>query len=183
MLDVYSINKSEPVLWKNGLGKTRLLFSGYTRQSDSVRVSLAYFNKSVEFSRFPGIRRISILLTTSDIKLDFLDGESVQLKYLRPYQYQGDRALYGNVKSGEPNILNIMSASDAVSAQVIGIDGCYKIGPGKYICITLNEIEITCDGRCKAVSAGNVLSVESNTDIQIRSTEGSKKSRMIVVTL
>ncbi|MCB6184961.1 HutD family protein [Leeia sp. TBRC 13508] len=183
MLDVYSIHKAAPVRWKNGLGKTRLLFSGNSSQSTSVRVSLAFFNKTVEFSQFPGIHRTSILLNHSDIQLDFEDGESAKLNYLTPFRYKGDRALLGNVISGEPNIFNVMSESEAIRTDVITIENVGSLGPGKFVCMTLNDIEVNCDGELKQVTAGNMLMIETNQTAEIRSIEDSKKSRLIVVTI
>lgn len=107
--------------WKNGLGWTRevLRWPESTDEWD-WRLSIAEVDKSGPFSRFPGVERELVLLSGEGMRLDFEDGDSVDL--LAPHgrhRFAGERALECVLSSGPTQDFNLMWRRDRVQATLL----------------------------------------------------------------
>jgi environmental stress-induced protein Ves len=107
--------------WKNGLGWTReVLRWPPGREEWDWRVSIAEVDKAGPFSAFPGVQRELVLLSGEGMRLDFEDGESVQL--LPPHgrhRFDGARALRAELVAGPTHDFNLMWRPDRVDATLL----------------------------------------------------------------
>ena len=96
--------------WKNGLGWTREVLRWPESTNDwDWRLSIAEVDKSGPFSSFPGVERELVLLHGEGMRLDFEDGESVEL--MPPHgrhRFAGERALQCELSSGPTQDFNLM---------------------------------------------------------------------------
>jgi environmental stress-induced protein Ves len=107
--------------WKNGLGWTREVLRWPPESEDwDWRISIAEVDKAGPFSSFPGVERELVLLSGEGMRLDFEDGESVEL---RPphgrYRFAGERALRAELLSGPTQDFNLMWRRDRVGATLL----------------------------------------------------------------
>ena len=78
-------------LWKNGRGTTHEIAVSHSGEDYDWRLSMADIVESGPFSQFPGMERILVLLTGSEIKIAHQDQSLEQpLPLLTTYQFSGD---------------------------------------------------------------------------------------------
>ena len=107
--------------WKNGLGWTREVLRWPGGEGDwDWRVSIAEVDKPGPFSSFPGVERELMLLSGEGMRLDFDDGESVEL---RPphgrHRFAGERALQAELFNGPTQDFNLMWRRERVEATLL----------------------------------------------------------------
>ena len=78
-------------LWKNGRGTTQEIAVSHSGEDYDWRMSMADIVESGPFSSFPGMERILVLLTGSEIGINH-QGRPLEkfLPLLSPYQFSGD---------------------------------------------------------------------------------------------
>jgi len=107
--------------WKNGLGWTREVFRSPADSAEwDWRVSIAEVDKGGPFSVFPGVDRELVLLSGEGMRLDFEDGEGVEL---RPphgrHRFAGERMLGAELFSGPTQDFNLMWRRERVQATLL----------------------------------------------------------------
>jgi environmental stress-induced protein Ves len=107
--------------WKNGLGWTREVFRSPPGPAEwDWRVSIAEVDKGGPFSVFPGVDRELVLLSGEGMRLDFEDGESVEL---RPphgrHGFAGERMLGAELFNGPTQDFNLMWRRERVQATLL----------------------------------------------------------------
>ena len=107
--------------WKNGLGWTREVFRWPPDQAEwDWRISIAEVDKGGPFSSFPGVDRELVLLSGEGMRLDFEDGESVEL---RPphgrHRFAGERPLGAELFHGPTQDFNLMWRRERVQASLL----------------------------------------------------------------
>jgi len=107
--------------WKNGLGWTREVFRWPPDQAEwDWRVSIAEVDKGGPFSIFPGVDRELVLLTGEGMRLDFADGESVELRPPHDrHRFAGERELGAELFNGPTQDFNLMWRRERVSATLL----------------------------------------------------------------
>lgn len=107
--------------WKNGLGWTREIIR-WPEEGEAWdwRLSIAEVDKEGPFSSFPGVERELVLLSGEGMRLDFDDGEQVEL--LPPHgrhRFAGERGLRSELISGPTQDFNLMWRRDRVEATLL----------------------------------------------------------------
>jgi hypothetical protein len=109
------------VRWKNGQGWTREILRAPEDQPDwDWRVSIAEVDKGGPFSAFEDCDRELVLLTGEGMRLNFDDGESVDL--LPPHgrhRFSGERALSAELIAGPTQDFNLIWRRDRVKAELL----------------------------------------------------------------
>jgi environmental stress-induced protein Ves len=107
--------------WKNGLGWTREVMRWPPDSADwDWRVSIAEVDKAGPFSAFPGVERELVLLAGEGMRLDFEDGESVELLPPRGrHRFAGERALRAELLAGPTQDFNLMWRRHRVDATLL----------------------------------------------------------------
>jgi environmental stress-induced protein Ves len=107
--------------WKNGLGWTREVLRWPLDSTDwDWRVSIAEVDKGGPFSAFPGVDRELVLLAGEGMRLDFDDGESVELRPPHDrHRFAGERALSAELFNGPTQDFNLMWRRGRVSASLL----------------------------------------------------------------
>ena len=107
--------------WKNGLGWTREVLRWPAEAEDwDWRISIAEVDKGSPFSSFPGVERELVLLSGEGMRLNFEDGESVELR--PPHErcrFAGERALEAELLGGPTHDFNLMWRRDRVEATLL----------------------------------------------------------------
>ena len=107
--------------WKNGLGWTREVLRWPPDSPDwEWRISIAEVDKGGPFSRFPGVDRVLVLLSGEGMRLDFEDGERVELRPPHDqHRFAGERALSAELFNGPTQDFNLMWRRERVSATLL----------------------------------------------------------------
>ncbi len=106
--------------WKNGLGWTREILRSPGEGEWDWRLSIAEVDKGGPFSIFPGVDRELALLSGDGMRLDFEDGESVELLPPRGrHRFAGERALNAALLGGPTQDFNLMWRRDRVDASLL----------------------------------------------------------------
>jgi len=107
--------------WKNGLGWTREVLRWPLEAEDwDWRISIAEVDKGGPFSSFPGVERELVLLKGEGMRLNFEDGEVVELE--PPHgriRFAGERALEAELLGGPTHDYNLMWRRDRVEATLL----------------------------------------------------------------
>jgi environmental stress-induced protein Ves len=107
--------------WKNGLGWTREVLRWPPGAEDwDWRISIAEVDKGGPFSSFPDIERELVLLSGEGMRLNFEDGEIVEL--LPPHErhrFAGERALAAELIAGPTQDFNLMWRRGRVEATLL----------------------------------------------------------------
>lgn len=106
--------------WKNGQGWTREILRVPDRDDWDWRLSIAEIEQDAAFSSFPGIDRELILLQGNGVRLDFADGEQVELE--PPHgriRFAGEREVSGKLRDGTTHDFNLMWRRDTVGAELL----------------------------------------------------------------
>ena len=106
--------------WKNGLGWTREVLRWGEPDDWDWRVSIAEVDKGGPFSSFPGVERELVLLSGEGMRLNFADGESVELGPPHGrHRFAGERALDAELVAGPTQDFNLMWRRDRVQASLL----------------------------------------------------------------
>jgi environmental stress-induced protein Ves len=107
--------------WKNGLGWTReVLRWPIDAEQWDWRISIAEVDKGGPFSSFPGVDRELVLLSGEGMRLNFEDGEVVELHPPHDrYRFAGERALEAELLAGPTQDFNLMWRRDRVEATLL----------------------------------------------------------------
>lgn len=107
--------------WKNGLGWTREVVRWPLAGEDwDWRISIAEVDKGGPFSSFPGVERELVLLSGEGMRLNFEDGESVELHPPHDrHRFVGERALEAELLGGPTHDFNLMWRRDRVEASLL----------------------------------------------------------------
>ena len=107
--------------WKNGLGWTReILRWPEDAEHWDWRLSIAEVDKDSAFSAFAGVERELVLLSGEGMRLQFDDGETIDL--LPPHdrhRFSGERALRAELISGPTQDFNLMWRRGRVEATLL----------------------------------------------------------------
>lgn len=107
--------------WSNGAGWTREIHAEAGRPGADWdwRLSIAEVGTAAPFSRFPGVDRELVLLAGDGMRLDFEDGESVDLEPpFGRHRFAGERTLVGAPVGGPTQDFNLMWRRDRVAADL-----------------------------------------------------------------
>ena len=107
--------------WKNGLGWTREVLRWPAGAAEwDWRVSIAEVDKGGPFSTFAGVDRELVLLAGEGMRLDFEDGESVELRPPHDrHRFAGERALSAELFNGPTHDFNLMWRREKVEATLL----------------------------------------------------------------
>ncbi len=107
--------------WKNGLGWTREIVRSPVGAADwDWRLSIAEIERDCDFSTFDGVDRILVLLGSEGMRLEFADGERVELH--PPYghvAFAGERALHCRLLGGPTRGFNLMWRRGRIEAGLM----------------------------------------------------------------
>src|SRR5262245_19065467 len=112
-VDVYPIESIPSEPWRNGGGVTKTIAARDTQW----RVSLASIERDGPYSRFPGISRVSLILSGEGITLKSKEAV-VQLRPLLAQEYDGDADWDAKLVDGPAMALNVMSAKGRYRVNV-----------------------------------------------------------------
>lgn len=107
--------------WANGAGWTREIHAeAGPRGTDwDWRLSIAEVAAAAPFSRFPGVDRELVLLAGEGMRLEFDDGEAVDLEPpFGRHRFAGERVLTGVPVGGPTQDFNLMWRRDRVTADL-----------------------------------------------------------------
>ncbi|WP_126221013.1 HutD family protein [Burkholderia vietnamiensis] len=129
LIDVYPVESIPPEAWRNGGGTTRTIATG----GNQWRVSMASIERDGPYSRFPGVARVSMILSGAGITLTS-DEDVVHLCPFAAETYDGDVAWNAALVGGPCVALNVMTAKgrycthiSVVDAPVVVRSGCTAI--------------------------------------------------------
>ncbi|MDN7874899.1 HutD/Ves family protein [Burkholderia aenigmatica] len=125
LIDVYPLESVAPEPWRNGGGVTRTLATG----GADWRVSLASIERNGPYSRFPGIDRVSLVLSGNGVSLTGTD-VVVRLGPWIAAEYDGDADWHATLIDGPSLALNVMTRKDRYRASVRLVDSPRVVRPG-----------------------------------------------------
>ncbi|WP_338639663.1 HutD family protein [Burkholderia pyrrocinia] len=161
LIEVYPIAAISPELWRNGGGVTRTIAA----KSAQWRVSLASIERNGPFSRFPGMSRVSLILSGEGVTLSSKD-TVVELRPMVARDYDGDVDWDAVLVDGPAQALNVMSAKGRYRAAARLVVEPVTVRPGcMAIVIALDEGCNFSEGpstRTPAIVPGNVLVSEDH---------------------
>lgn len=139
--------------WRNGLGLTEEIAvspSGAGYADFDWRVSIAEMTRDAEFSRFPGVDRVLLLLTPDAVELK-VDGAVTTLSKYEPVGFPGDEPVSARLLAGPARDLNVMTRRDRVSASVL----VQAIGPMLAVTVPRGEtfVMVALRGQVSAMRA------------------------------
>lgn len=157
-----------PEPWKNGGGVTRTLAVDDAASARMMptrwRVSVADITRDGAYSRFPGVDRVSVVLSGAGVALRG-DGVDIALLPGRAVAFAGDVALQSHLLEGAVRVLNLFVLRGAVQAQVC-CGGAQPVtvkaesledaaGPASHVRIVVDAQNFYIDSSCQddAVSA------------------------------
>lgn len=103
--------------WKNGKGLTREILREPAHGEFDWRLSMADIVESGEFSIFPGVDRVLVLLEGAPVTLKHQDGSLKVLSLLEPYRFAGETLTHAEVKSHGLDF-NVMTRRGRVQSDV-----------------------------------------------------------------
>ncbi len=114
-------NEYTRVRWKNGLGWTReILRVPQDAPEWDWRVSIAEVDQGGPFSIFEGCERELVLLSGNGMRLDFDDGQSIELQPPHgKHQFSGERPLAAELISGPTTDFNLIWRRDRIATQLL----------------------------------------------------------------
>ncbi|MGU7771642.1 HutD/Ves family protein [Burkholderia sp. MR1-5-21] len=125
LIDVYPIESIPPEPWRNGGGVTKTIATGGAQW----RVSLASIKRDGPYSRFPGISRVSVILSGNGVTLRDKD-VVVQLRPLVTVAYDGDADWDATLVGRPCTALNVMSAKGRYRVNVQFVTNPVTVAPG-----------------------------------------------------
>ncbi|SAI01327.1 Various environmental stresses-induced protein [Bordetella ansorpii] len=124
--------------WKNGGGVTRTL----AVHGDEWRVSIATISQDGAYSRFPGLRRLSMILSGAGVVLRG-SGGTVELLPWRPLQYDGALDWQARLADGPCQALNVMARDGAYELSACTVDGRAGIPAGVHALVLANGSQLS----------------------------------------
>lgn len=114
-------NEYRRVRWKNGLGWTREILRWPEDRDDwDWRLSIAEVDQAGPFSAFEGCERELVLLSGQGMRLQFEDGERVELSPPHGrHRFSGERALSAELLDGPTQDYNLIWRRDRIDAQLL----------------------------------------------------------------
>ncbi|MBR8184204.1 HutD family protein [Burkholderia ambifaria] len=156
LIDVYPIDSIPPEPWRNGGGVTKTIATG----GSQWRVSLASIERDGPYSRFPGMSRVSLVLSGNGVTLQNRDSV-VQLRPLVVATYDGDKVWDATLVDGPSMALNAMTVKGRYRANVRLVNEPVVVRPGcAVVAIALDRGCTFAEGTDtvdSAVLSGNVL--------------------------
>ncbi|WP_321786328.1 HutD family protein [Burkholderia pyrrocinia] len=125
LIDVCPIDSIPREAWRNGGGTTRTLATGGAQW----RVSLASIDRNGPYSRFPGISRVSLILSGDGVTLTS-DEAIVRLRPRVAEAYDGDVDWRAALVGGPSVALNVMTAKGRYRTTVRVMDEPVVVRPG-----------------------------------------------------
>ncbi|MDQ3206492.1 MAG: HutD family protein [Pseudomonadota bacterium] len=120
---VIPANEYQRQRWRNELGWTREIFRSPLHADDDRdwdwRLSIAEIERDADFSPFPGVERVLVLLAGNGLRLRFADGRCQEL--LPPHErarFSGEAAVRGELLDGPAHDVNLMWRRDRVVADL-----------------------------------------------------------------
>jgi len=114
----------EPTPWKNGQGSTREIgrrLLGVRGPRFVWRLSVSDLDKDADFATFPGVERSTTLIDGDGLTLD-VGGDEHALTPFEPYRFDAEAETHARLNHGPVSILNVMTVSNRMSAQVKVVD-------------------------------------------------------------
>jgi len=163
------LSETRPTPWKNGGGVTREIAVGAAPGSDlgwGWRFSIAEVERDGPFSIFVGVDRIISVIAGEGMDLRHADGSLTPLEPFQPVRISGEELLFGRLRRGPVQDLNIMILRDRFEATLeIWRGPCAgTVTTGAQACLLLHAL----DGSCTARLPGGVRHdlAESETLVQ-----------------
>ncbi len=105
--------------WRNQLGWTREVYKSPDEGAWDWRLSIAEIERDAEFSAFPGVDRVLVLLAGNGVRLRFNDGEVQELHPPHSkWRFAGERGLVGELIDGPTHDFNLMWRRERVRAEL-----------------------------------------------------------------
>ena len=128
---LFSIESTPPQPWKNGGGVTRPVAAKLDGDSVVWRISIADIEAQGDFSLFPDIERISVLMAGAGLRLC---GEQTDIHFPdigSQAAYPGDLPVRARLATGPARLLNVMTRRGLARADVhVHQAGWRQDGPG-----------------------------------------------------
>jgi uncharacterized protein len=121
---IHSPDDFQSMPWRNGLGHTIEIRTGYRPQSNQFawRLSMADVVSDGQFSDFSGYDRTLLLLQGQGMTLDHSSGNCDKLvKRLQAAHFRGDEETHATLHDGPIKDFNIMSQRDYCSTTVYAL--------------------------------------------------------------
>ena len=106
--------------WRNGAGWTREILALPDPERWDLRLSIAEIEAPAAYSPFPGMLREQVLLAGNGLRLDFADGQQVELA--PPYQrvrFSGERDLVAMPVDGPVQAFNLIWRPSALEVELL----------------------------------------------------------------
>ncbi len=136
--------------WRNGHGSTREIAArllGVVGPDFVWRLSVAEITEECEFSTFPGVERTATLIDGDGLALNVAGAEHT-LRAYQPFAFDGEAQTHAVPTSGAVRIVNVMTKTARMSAQVRVED--LSTGP---ITVAGATVFVQLDGSSTAVAA------------------------------
>ncbi|MFM0418865.1 HutD/Ves family protein [Paraburkholderia aromaticivorans] len=128
--------------WRNGGGTTRPL-AGHA--NGGWRISLADVTRNGPYSRFPGVTRLSLIVSGAGVRLR--DGDrTVVLPPGQPVAYEGDMAWAASLDDGPVVALNTMAAHGRFVARIVTLTDVHP--DSTTVPTGVFALVLTLGGRC-----------------------------------
>lgn len=118
-----SVNLISPAMWqaqrwRNGGGTTHELICEQDTSGIIWRISIASVEQDGDFSLFPGVDRIIMLLEGKGCLLNFANGtEQLINQALQPFSFSGESEIYCSLLSGKIRDLNLMTRRSSLKPR------------------------------------------------------------------
>lgn len=152
----------EPQRWRNNAGTTREIVRDTPNPDWNWRISIADVVHDAEFSVFPGIDRILVLLEGEGIRLRFDDGRTLALSH--PFAvacFEGEAPLRGAPMNGATRDFNLMWRRSRVSTRFEVTPFCgpmlISAAPDVTCVVHVAEGEFTLLGTGEHLKTGDTL--------------------------
>ena len=151
------------VPWRNGQGMTTEIALGGSPDDFTWRVSLAEVAQSGDFSAFPGIDRIIVLIEGPSMRLQ-LPGHTQVLRTDEPFAFDGGVPVQCTVDqpTRDLNVMTRRGAARATLDVLVLVAGAPPVvvpgpGPGTVVLVVLDgTVELTGDAPLATLATGDV---------------------------
>lgn len=178
------LSETQPTPWKNGGGKTREIAVGAATGSDlgwGWRFSIADVEQDGPFSIFNGVDRIIAVIAGEGMDLHRTDGSVTPLEPFQPVRISGEDALFGRLRRGPVQDLNIMILRDRFEATIEIWRGprAITVTTGAHECLLVHALNGSCTARMHggarhALARAETLVQEGAAVCELRPSAGSR---------